>query len=512
MIPTHRVGFGWHGVLLGCGLMAVSASARAATEPFAALVLRPGERQLFLDDFILGDLDRVTRVIHQPRKFEGNPILRPDRPTDGATIQLRDAPSWDEREGVWKLWYYRMGDDGNGAGGCGYARSKDGIQWEKPNLGLVESHGNRNNNLTLVKGDPKAFIQHVIIDPNAPPERRYKGMIGPNGRKPLISSDGFVFTPLDVPAIPSEDESHLNWDERGKQYILTVKHNGPFGRSVYLSLSKDYEHWSDPELIYHADAQDQVLGTQYLRAVASDPSLWRPTINHPSEYNVEIYNMAVFPYEGLYIGLPNYFESSGRIPPPRGNQDGINSPKLACSRNLVAWTRVGDRSHFIPISPVGPGVLDTGQIMASSRPIRRGDELWFYYSGLDVRHRPNIPRVRDEYRGAICVAKLRVDGFVSLRAGSDGGLIETRPVVLDGGRLYVNAAAGAGEIRAEITERDGRTVVPGWSFEQCTAVTGDRVRVELRWAGRDLAELRDRRVRIRFRLKHADLYSFWLER
>jgi hypothetical protein len=221
--------------------------------------------------------------------------------------------------------------------------------------------------------------------------------------------------------------------------------------------------------------------------------------------------MAVFPYEGLYIGLPNYFESSGRIPAPRGNQDGINSPKLACSRNLLVWTRVGDRAHFIPISPQGNGALDTGQIMVSSHPIRRGDELWFYYSGIDVRHRPNVPRVVDEYRGAIHLAKLRVDGFVSLRAGGDSGLIETRPVTLEGGRLYLNAVASAGEIRAEITERDGRTVVPGWGFDQCTAVTGDRLKVEVRWVGRDLAELRDRKVRIRFRLTNADLYSFWLE-
>ncbi len=475
-----------------------------------AVVLRPGERQLFLDDFLLGDVNAVTRVTHSPRKYEGNPVVRADLPTDGVAIQLRDAPVWDEREQVWKLWYMRFGDDGNGAGGSGFARSKDGLVWEKPMLGLVESRGNRQNNLILVQGDPAAFTQHVILDPDAPPERRYKGLIGPRGRQPIVSADGFTFTRLPVPAIPSQDESHLNWDPATRQYLLTVKHGGPFGRSVYLALSPDFEQWSKPELIYHADSQDQILGAAYLKDVQSNPRLWRPTINHPDEYNVEIYNMAVFRYEGLYIGLPNYFESSGRIPPPRGNQDGINSPKLACSRDLRSWTRVGDRAHFIPIAEQGPGVLDTGQIMASSHPIRRGDELWFYYSGIDVRHRPNRARVIDEYRGAIYLAKLRVDGFVSLRAAEQPGQVDTRPVVVEGRRLFVNATA-KGALRVEVTSYDGRTVLPGWGAGQCVPVSGDHLRTEVVWPDRNLAELKGKRVRLRFHLQHADLYSFWLE-
>lgn len=189
------------------GTLRASAQAnKAETEPaLGALVFRPGERQLFLDDFVIGDLNGLTRVIHQPRKFEGNPVIRPDLPTDGQAIQVRDAPAWDEAEKVWKVWYFRYGDDGNGAGAPGFARSKDGIHWEKPVLGLVESFGNRNNNLATVKDDPEAFIQHVIIEPNAPPARRYKGLTGTRGsrpgREPLVSADGFTFTRLPVPPI-----------------------------------------------------------------------------------------------------------------------------------------------------------------------------------------------------------------------------------------------------------------------------------------------------------------------
>lgn len=514
---TARGRGGWRSALacwlfVTAALVPVHAQANLAEQALSArpIVLRPGERQLFLDDFLLADVSGLQRVTHSPVKYAGNPVVRPDVPTDGVAIQTRDAPVWDEQEKVWKLWYIRFGDDGNGAESSGYARSTDGIRWEKPNLGLVEVRGNRANNLIKVEGAPEAFVQHVVLDPEAPADRRYKGMIGPDGRQPIVSADGFTFRRLPVPPIPSQDESHLNWDPATRQWILTVKHPGPFGRSVYLSLSSDFERWSAPVLIYHADWRDQELGAQYLQRIAADPSYWRPTVNVPSEYNVEIYNMAVFRYEGVYIGLPNYFESSGRIPLPRGNQDGINSPKLAVSRDLRSWVRVGDREHFIPISPMGQEVLDTGQIMASSHPVRRGEELWFYYSGIDVRYRPNQRRVVDEYHGAIHLAKLRIDGFVSLRGGEKEGFLDTRPLVLEGKRLWVNAAV-KGTLAVEITEADGRKVLPGWDRSSLEPVAGDHTRAEIRWRGRDLSELAGKRVRVRFHLRDADLYSLWLE-
>jgi len=479
---------------------------------YDAVALPAGQRQLFIDDFLLGDVDRVERIIHQPVKYEGNPVIKPDRPTDGAVIQIRDAPSWDEKEQVWKVWYFRLGRDGNGAGGSGFARSKDGIHWEKPDLGIVEVEGSRATNLVTVAGEPGAFTQHVLIDPAAPPEQRYKGMIGWSDRRPMVSADGYTFTPLaGVPPIPSHDESHLNWDPLGRQWILTHKLRGPFGRAVYLSTSPDFLAWSKPVLIYHADFLDQQLGAKHIEAVEADARYWRPTINRPREYKAEIYNMPVFAYESLYLGLPNYFESSGRIPPPFGNQDGTNSVKLVASRDLRAWTRVGDRTHFLPISPLGGPGYDTGQVFAASHPILRGDELWFYYTGIDVRYRPgNVDSRKDWYHGGIHLAKLRRDGFVSLRAGAEPGLVETRAIRFEGGRLFVNAAI-RGELAVEVVGPDGVNPLPGWERAACTPVTGDRLKAEIRWPGRDLAELKDRAVRLRFHLREADLYSFWFE-
>ena len=481
------------------GLVFVVALGVPAQDPYEHYPIATGERQLFLDDLLLGAVHNVKRVIHQPAKYEGNPVLRADQPWEGDWIQIRSAPVWDQKDELYKMWYFAPHK-------TGLATSKDGLSWHKPALGLREHEGSKQNNMVVVEGEPDAFIQHVILDPDAPSESRYKGLIGWRNRRPLISSDGRVFHRLDVPAIPSWDESHLNYDETQKRYIATVKHRGPFGRSVYLSTSSDFKTWTAPELIFHADRLDQELGRQRIREHLANPKLYTPYFNAPDEYNVEIYNMPVFPYEGTYIGLPNFFESSGRTPMPHNNQDGVNSVKLATSRDLLRWTKVGNRDSFIPVSEFNDRNLDSVQILAASRPLEIGDELWFYYTGVDRRYNPD-----GSWAGGIHLAKLRRDGFVSFYAGDEGGFVETRAIRFAGSRLFVNADASGGEIRVDIVNARGREVLEGWEPEKCDPILGDHLQTEVKWQGRELRSVVDKTVRFRFHLRDAHLYSFWVE-
>ena len=478
--------------------------------------LESGVRQLFLDDFNLGALHRVRRKIHQPHKYEGNPVIRADKPWEkglgryaapgkiaaqSEVIQATSAPIWDPEKKVWKIWY-------GSREGTGFARSRDGIIWEKPNLGKKKVQGSRNNNLVAVVGEHDGRVQHVIWDPTGSKGERYKGLlIGSRGRKPVVSADGHEFTALDVPTIPSQDTSQLTYDERGEQFILTVKHRGPFGRSVFLCLSKDFRKWTEPELIFHADALDQKLGVARIREHMVNPRLYTPVFNEPSQYNTEIYKMPIFPYEDVYIGFPNYFESSGITPPHHNNQDGVNSAKLATSRDLRTWVKVGSRDVFLPVSELGEGVIDTAQVLPLSRPIQKGDELWIYYSGVDVRY-----PARGDYRGAIHLARLRRDGFASFWADEDGGFVETRAVQFEGTRFFVNADASRGALRAEVLDERGRKVLEGWSKEVSRSVTTDQLGTELSWTGKQgIEELRGKTVRFRFHLAKAHLFSFWIQ-
>ena len=128
----------------------------------------------------------------------------------------------------------------------------------------------------------------------------------------------------------------------------------PRGRSISLATSKDFDHWTSPELVFHADEQDQELARQAIAARLADPGLIQPQHNVPEEYFVDVYNMSVFRYEGLYLGMAAFFHHTGDVDE---NSDGFHLVQLTCSRDLRHWERLGERRPFIGPSRVGFGRL-----------------------------------------------------------------------------------------------------------------------------------------------------------
>lgn len=88
----------------------------------------------------------------------------------------------------------------------------------------------------------------------------------------------------------------------------------------------------------------------------------------------------------------------------------------------------------------------------------------------------------------------------------------TRPVRFSGRHLFVNVDAPQGALRAEALDAAG-AVVPGFSAEDCVAVSGDTTKARISWKGKaDLAELCGKDLRFRFVLEKGTLYSFWVSR
>ena len=460
----------------------------------------PGQRQLFLDDYGIAKLEHLTRTMHQPVKRGA--VIKPDRPWE-LTLQTRCAPAWDPQEKCFKLWMITS-TTMEGVAGTTYAESEDGLQWTKPALRQVEVSGSLENN--FVSLDPKLewpanAMENVVYDPDEPdPNRRYKGLAHCRGREPIVSADGIHWRRLDVPASPSSDESNLSYDRQERTFIATVKQGGPYGRSVFLSTSTDFEHWTEPELIFHADERDQELGREHIKARLADPALRHPFSNDPSVYNVDVYNMGVFRYEGLYIGLPAMYHAVAPIP-DRSNTDGFHLVQLACSRDLKTWKCLGDRKPFIGPSRVDSDAYDLAQILPPTRPLVRGQELWFYYTGIRYRYPPE--RARD--MGAICLAVLRRDGFISVDAGAEEGVLVTRRFAVMGSKLYVNVDAAEGELWVEVLRNEDKVVLAS------EPVTGDQPCGPVKWSHGDLASLKPEEVALRFRLRNAQFYSFWIE-
>ena len=192
---------------------------------------------------------------------------------------------------------------------------------------------------------------------------------------------------------------------------------------------------------------------------------------------------------------------SGKHLPLYENVDSRKSVEIASSRDLRQWERVCNRAPFMELSPVGDGsAYDTGQLVMTNGPVRRNNELWFYYTASKHRSMSisdTLNRVGLDV-GAVCMAKLRLDGFVSLKGGVEWGSVLTKPVTVDGGELHINVDSWRARLRAEVIDADNGQTIPGYSTDESIPTVIDSIDERLRWKDKpDISELRGRTVRIR---------------
>ncbi len=515
-----------------------------------------GRRQLFLDDYVIERIDGLRSTMHSPQKHGA--VIRPDIPSDGNRIQTYGtSPMWVPEAGVYKMVYmaFPMSEiTDNQEIGPALAISKDGIHWEKPDLGqgVVVRGSTKNNRIPLDskrtwtnKPDVGNALWNVIYDPtDSDPNKRFKALLGIIGRTPAVSPDCIHWTELPVPTIPSSDTSSLAYDAERHRYLGFVKGKNKFGRAAMISISEDFEHWSEPRLCFGADEMDQKLAVETIRSrvynqslqlplfIDPDPALgFSPPDSYIPTWRNECYAFTSFSYEGVYIGLPMMYYPTGQSLPDRKNTDGFDHIQLVMSRDLVDWKRLGDRGAFIGPSPIDQGlvgVYDRSELTAPGAPVLVDDELRFYYTGFKSRIPPyslkadGTPRdpatlTKEEQAdladgwSAICLAVLRRDGFVSLDAGSSPGVLLTRPLKLTGEKLWLNLDAKSGSARVEIVTMDGAPIA-GFGGEGAAVVKSDAVRMQVTFpSGRTLDKLGDKVARLRIQLQDASLYAFWNE-
>ena len=235
-------------------------------------------KQLFLDDDAIHRTYGLRRVLNKPDRV--GPVLRPDRSRGQVSLQTADPPQWNSDEGVWE-WFYGGGYSAPPQGrrlqaeqhATHYATSEDGVHWDTSALGLYEWRGSRDNNIAI---DPsgKRLTQIVRDERDEDPDRRYKALFADGGlaRYPAVSPNGFDWTMIDVPPIPSEDTSYLTYDEYTEQFLATVKIRTDWGRSVWLSTSPDFLRWTDPKLILRSDEIDRNNRRRRIRELVADPA------------------------------------------------------------------------------------------------------------------------------------------------------------------------------------------------------------------------------------------------
>ena len=506
-----------NGVLYLRLMMLVAASShlcRGADTHHVALPILHHE-QLFLDDVAIERMENVAREINVVTK-QPKPVITPDGKEH--TYIRPVTVIHDDEAGLYKMWYlsamgskYARGEYKTFA--TAYATSKDGLVWDKPQLGLKrERDTGANTNWVMwatqqtgPNPEPNGplgkfcFACSVTKDPQEKdPARRYKAAVVTvdrvNPKKSLgtaISPDGIHWRSENEFANTSmHDLGHLlaePWEKSPSKMRYVF-----YGRSYLTyqeSIRGDWVKWSHARAVRRYESADFIKWPNGETVLAADR-------HDPPE--TQIYSMAVFPYEGLYIGLVNlYCETSGHM-----------YVQLAVSRNTYRFDRVEPRVEFIPRGK--DGSWDFGCIVVDDGPIIADDEMRFYYGGQSNRHDGgpgSRQRVKESQPGRSCaigLGTLKRGRFVALQARAKEGMVLTRPVVIEGNDLSINANATRGKIQVTLLDEGGKPI-PGYAR---TVQGVDRVSIPVTFGPGTLEPLRNRALRIQFRMTDAQLYGF----
>ncbi len=469
-------------------------------------------KQLFVDDYIIGDMQGVTKQLHQPTKHPRNPIVRRDPQKDGLQIDYGSVV-FDPRSKQFQLYYQvilgkSFHEHQTHQYLVGYAVSDDGLAWTKP--ALNETTG---SNLILMD-PPEPFIggPGVMIDDHDPnPDRRYKMLYSakPNGMASSLavhvaySADGIRWKQEPQnPVIPfSDTQIAPYWDNRLQRYVAYLRYGPPNIRQVSRIESLDFVHWSPKVTVLKKTKLD-------------------------APFSTEFYTMTAWPYSDVYLGLLNTYHGETIKPSPEDRpwMDRVDN-QLVFSRNGVTWNRVGQSgvlttadlegerdwkaeakgATFLPYGK-SKDDWDWGQIYPHYRPLIVGDEIRIYYGGTLGRHWASYHK--DPIESGVGLATLRLDGFVSVNAGKEPSQLTTKPLVFLGDTLEINADAAGGTLTVEALDANGK-VIEGFSMADCTPITTDSVRHVIKWGDNpDCYLLQGRPIKLRFHLKDVMLYGF----
>jgi hypothetical protein len=445
------------------------------------------ERYLLLDSRIIDKTENAKLAIGTVIKSEHNPLFPEDRPWEARYDNLYANVMYDKEEGLYKCWYSpfiidppsdhtprnqrkpgtyiqllgdkEMSGEGREMGIC-YAISKDGIQWEKPELGIIEFDGNKKNNLVF-RGPHGAGLFKDIHD--ADPSRRYKLFYTEEGMSVAFSPDGLNWSePYSCREIDAAGDTHNNafWDPNLNSYIGITRLWGKSShkRQVGWTKSKDFINWTKAEVVLEGE-------NQYLHT----------------------YAMPTFKYADVYLGLVVIF-----------NQETDRShTELAWSTDTKDWQRIDPGTPLIPNS-TKEGEYDWGCVYAAAYPIFEKNEIRLYYGGSNGLH-------TDWRDGFFCLATLRSDGFAGYESVSSDspGVIITKSLPWDGEGIQLTADINkGGQIKIQVLDEIGQVTANAKSITN----SGTDLKVELEKINTSI-----KNVQIKFILDDAKLYSFVLK-
>lgn len=480
-------------------LILIVVSLLCVGRPARAEALDVGDRtQLFIDDRFMAESQGMTLRVNPPVK--AGPAIQPDKPWEAGEIGFCVSVAKDADE--YKIWY--LAHDAANAYHVCYARSADGITWEKPKLGLIEYGGSKDNNIVMAG----VVETTVFIDPVAEASKRFKAVAAmhwPDPKKAGLyvwtSPDGLRWTcgPRVLPFLP-DTANQAFYDTRLKKYVANIRVWAPLRMVGRVEMEDILKPWPYQPL----DKPYFIWGTDKIAVPSREVPIvfaYDQRDPVPSDH----YNAACIQYPwaaDAYFMFPSAYRHYPEPPVGKWGNDGLVDIQMAVSRDGVHWSRP-TREPYVPMGM--EGTLDCGQLYMAVGIVRSGDAIFQYYGGYRNTH--GAPA--GTHGGGICRLLQRPDGFLSADAAYDGGQFTTPVLRFSGNRLVLNvdgSALGTGKVA--LLDASGKEI-PGFGLAQCDQIEGNSVRKVVHWKGQsDLGSLRGKEVRLGFSMRAMKLFSF----
>lgn len=385
-------------------------------------------RELLLDDYLFAEINPgIEFKQHRPRPQ--NVIISDDRPWEKEINYVSVLASGDKFMLYYRGFHHGSGEIGMGEPTC-LAISKDGVNWEKPELGLFGFAQSPANNIVL-GGNYDSM----------PATQKWRGYLGKDLRwrgeiAAFIDADGTFRTLLrgargyhqihsrryDYGMYPAESVDGLNWKVLTEKPAITKGQFDSQNLAIYDRTRQRYAAFTrDTHGLGVQDDNEKWQG-EILRdirvAFSNDFISWSEPeyLKYHDDEKLQLYTNAIISYERaphLLLGFPTIINAESQTAPRfMFSRDGGTSFKrlpLVLIPHDAPSERDGDRSNY----------LAHGLIKANENEL-------FCYATEGYKDGPSRRLRRFVWR---------TDGFVSL-AGK--GRAMTVPLKVGGNKLVLN--------------------------------------------------------------------------
>lgn len=481
-------------------------------------------RMIFLDRKNIDSSEMVALQMNPPTKM--GPCFSVETEWELKSSHAYCIVRWEDQ---WRMYYKTSTEDGTCA--LGLLISNDGITWERPELGVVSYKGSKANNLVDISGEKPGEIC-VFVDPSAPDEERFKLVChqqAGGGMWALSSPDGLRFRRVDGLLLKfiTDNNKAAFYDERIGKYVIYLRgwdrdrEIGVIGgtRCILRAVTDDLHK---PIPIDEDAANPWPLSPKWtdiidggLRRMNNElPKVMRCDELDPPEAG--LYQAATVHYlRDAYVAFPTLYFSYP--PPPVGPyiNDGVLDLQFASSSDGIKWIR-DFRGSYVRLDLPDGHCTKLMHMLTGMVP--HGYRISQYYGGSTFSHgegrtakdvKPVRPRSK---MGDPRVYRLeqRMDGFVSADSAYTGGVLVTKPFVIESDQLRLNIDTSAsGVAHAALLAEDG-SAIPGFGLEECDRIQGNDTQYVLSWKGsRDVSGLKGKAVKLLLKSRSTKLFAVY---